>query len=88
MAVKEHNIEYKSNLWVSYSTATSALKVKSVRKHMGTRMGVVSYKFSHYYVRLEEGKPPVNYNQVAETYENRAKEYIEKLRNRSIFLSI
>ena len=55
---------------------------------MATRVGRVEYKFSNYYVRLEEGRPPANYKQEAETYEVRAKEHIEKLRNRSIFLSI
>ena len=55
---------------------------------MGTRMGEVHYKFSHYYVRLEEGKPPVDYKSKEETYEARAKAHIEKLRSRSIFLSI
>lgn len=88
LAVREHNIEYKSNLWVSYSTATNALKVKGMRKHMGTRMGIVNYKYSHYYVRLEEGKPPVDYKAKADTYEARAKAHIERLRNRSIYLSI
>ena len=62
--------------------------VKGVRKHKATQMGIVKYRYSHYYVRLEEGKPPANYHLLAETYEHRAKEYIEKLRKRSIFLSI
>ena len=62
--------------------------VKGVRRHKGGRMGLVKYRYSHYFVRLEEGKPPVNYHYMAETYEARAKEYIEKLRNRSIHLSI
>ena len=88
LAVKEHNIEFKSNLWISYSLASDALKVKGIRKHMGTRMGLITYKYSHYYVRLEEGKPPANYASEYDIYESRAKSYIEKLRKRSIFLSI
>jgi large subunit ribosomal protein L22 len=55
---------------------------------MGTRFGLVKYRYSHYFVRLEEGKPPADYATTAETYEIRAKEYIEKLRKRSIHLSI
>ena len=55
---------------------------------MGTRMGVINYKYSHYYVRLEEGKPPANFASEYDIYEERAKDYFEKLRNRSIFLSI
>ncbi len=64
------------------------MKVKGIRKHMGTRMGMVTYKYSHYYVRLEEGKPPVDYKSKEDTYEARAKAHIENLRNRSIYLSI
>ena len=55
---------------------------------MGTRMGQVTYKYSHYYVRLEEGKPPKDFKNNYETYEQRAKAHIEKLRSRSIYLSI
>jgi large subunit ribosomal protein L22 len=65
-----------------------APSVKGVRKHMGTRFGIIKYKYSHYFVRLEEGVPPKDYHLEAETYEARAKNYIEKLRKRSIFLSI
>ena len=64
-----------------------ALVVKGLRKHR-RHMGIVEFKYSHYFVRLEEGVPPKNYHLEAETYEARAKEYIEKLRKRSIFLSI
>ena len=75
--------------FVAYSTSSRALSVKGVRKHMGTRVGMVEYKYSHYYVRLEEGKPPADYNSLySETYEARAKEYIEQLRKREIYLSI
>jgi large subunit ribosomal protein L22 len=62
--------------------------VKGIRKHMGTRYGIVKYRYSHYFVRLEEGKPATDYATNTETYENRAREYIERLRNRKIHLSI
>ena len=87
LAIREHNIEFKSNLWVSYSTCTNAIRVKGVRKHMGTRMGIINYKYSHYYVRLEEGRAPANFASEFDIYESRAKQYIEKLRKRSVFLS-
>lgn len=64
------------------------MTVKGIRKHRGPRIGMVEYKYSNYYVRLEEGKPPANYRLESETYEARAKSYIEKLRQRSITLSI
>lgn len=55
---------------------------------MGTRMGLVTYKYSHYYVRLEEGRAPANFASEFDIYESRAKQYIENLRKRSVFLSI
>ncbi len=64
------------------------MRIKGVRKHRGGRMGVLDYMYSHYYVRLEEGKPPRDTRLDEETYEARAKEYIERLRKREIHLSI
>lgn len=64
------------------------MTIKGVRKHRGPRIGMVEYKYSNYYVRLEEGQPPANYHREPETYESRAKEYIEYMRNRSIHLSV
>lgn len=72
----------------AYSTAVDSFRVKGVRKHRAMRFGMVDYKYCTYYVRLEEGSPPPKYHLEAETYEARAKEYIENLRKRSIHLSI
>ena len=88
LAIKQHNIEYESNMWISYSTAIDCFKIKGVRKHRAFRFGIVEYKYSTYYVRLEEGQPPANYNLLSETYENRAKLYINKLREKQISLSL
>lgn len=65
-----------------------SFRIKGVRKHRAMRLGMVEYKYCTYYVRLEEGAPPPKYHLEAETYEARAKEYIENLRKRSIHLSI
>ncbi|CAF0823141.1 unnamed protein product [Brachionus calyciflorus] len=88
LALKQHNFEFKSNMWISYSTAVDSFSVKGVRKHRAMRLGVVEYKYCTYYVRLEEGSPPAKYELQSETYDARAKEYLEKLRKRSIHLSI
>lgn len=73
----------------AYSTTSRAMVIKGVRKHRGPRIGIVEYKYSNYYVRLEEGQPPSpNERYESETYQARAKEYIEKLRRRNIHLSI
>jgi len=61
LAVKEHCVEFGSNLWVSESFATKGLRMKGMRRHARMRMAVVKYDFMHYYVRLEEGRPPKDY---------------------------
>ncbi|EZA49368.1 hypothetical protein DMN91_009478 [Ooceraea biroi] len=61
MAVEEHNVEFKSNLWVAESFATKGIVIKGLRRHARGRKGVIHYRYCHYFVRLEEGPPPKNY---------------------------
>lgn len=61
LAVAEHNVEYKTNLWVAESFVGKGLVVKGFRRHARMRVGVVEYFHCHYFVRLEEGKPPEHY---------------------------
>lgn len=61
MAVKEHCVEFGTNLWVAESFATKAMRIQGVRRHGRGRMAAISYDYMHYYVRLEEGKPPKDY---------------------------
>lgn len=32
-----------------------------MRRHARVRFGIVEYRYCHYFVRLEEGKPPKEY---------------------------
>jgi len=61
LAVKEHNVEFRSNLWVAESFAHQAKIVKNMRRHARGRVGMISHRYMHYYVRLEEGSPPKDY---------------------------
>ena len=104
LAVEEHNVEFKSNLWVgeymnqsifeisvftyfyilnlliirlisrkqyyfmhliisctAESFSTKGIVIKGIRRHARARMGVVHYRYCHYFVRLEEGPPPKQY---------------------------
>lgn len=45
IAVKEHNIEFRSNLWVAECFVTKGDYVKSFRKHARGRMGIVEFRF-------------------------------------------
>ncbi|UJR37247.1 hypothetical protein I4U23_029956 [Adineta vaga] len=58
MAVKEHNIEYKSNLWVSQSYTKRALIIKGLRRRPKYSFTAIHYRYFHYMVRLEEGLAP------------------------------
>jgi len=58
LAVKEHNVEFRSNLWVAESFAGKAMVVKGLRRHARARFGIIHYKYMHYFVKLEEGPPP------------------------------
>ena len=41
MAVKDHCVEYRSNLWVAESFATKGMVMKGVRRHARMRMSMV-----------------------------------------------
>lgn len=86
IAVKEHNVEYKSNLWVSESFATKGLVFKGVRRHARMRMGLMRYFHCHYYVRLEEGPPPKYFyvENAPKTTKSMLAEWVDQMRNRRI----
>ena len=58
--------------------------VKGVRQHAKKRIGVLNYKYCHYYVRLEEGEPREVKRNNYESFEKRAEDYIKYLRSRQI----
>lgn len=61
MAVEQHNVEFRSNLWVAESFVTKGVVIQGMRRHARARMGKVEYFHCHYFVRLEEGTPPKHY---------------------------
>ncbi|KAI7686975.1 hypothetical protein SSS_00749 [Sarcoptes scabiei] len=90
IAVREHNFEFKSNMWIAESFCSKGLVLKGVRKHARMRFGEVRYFHCHYFVKLVEGSPPENYlpsqapNYETQTIEERLNQHIEKLRQRRI----
>ncbi|CAK9831844.1 39S ribosomal protein L22, mitochondrial [Anthophora retusa] len=89
MAVEEHNIEFKSNLWVAESFATKGIVIKGMRRHAKARMGIVHYRYTNYFVRLEEGKPPKNYYvKPLQAGEEMFKEWMESMHRRKIHNSL
>ncbi|CAK9815500.1 39S ribosomal protein L22, mitochondrial [Anthophora quadrimaculata] len=89
MAVEEHNIEFKSNLWVAESFATKGMVIKGMRRHAKARIGIVHYRYTNYYVRLEEGKPPKDfYAKPLQAGEEMFKDWMESMHRRKIHNSL
>ncbi|XP_046748350.1 39S ribosomal protein L22, mitochondrial [Diprion similis] len=89
MAVEQHNVEFKSNLWVAESFVGKGLVIKGLRRHARGRPGVIHYRYSHYYVRLEEGKPPENYYLPApKSKQEMLDDWLTQMRKRKITSSL
>lgn len=107
MAVRDHNVEFKSNLWVgkywlfilvskhnltidfefkftAESFVGKGVVIKGIRRHARLRMGRVEYKYCHYFVRLEEGKPPKDYYGKTVTPEQQLEKWLGEKRKRNI----
>ncbi|XP_047483383.1 39S ribosomal protein L22, mitochondrial-like [Penaeus chinensis] len=90
MAVRNHNVEFKSNLWVSESFVGKGLVIKGFRRHARRRFGHVKYKHCHYFVTLEEGEPPEHYYPHSRklTPQEMLEEWLESKRKRTIPMSL
>ncbi|CAF3016914.1 unnamed protein product [Rotaria socialis] len=91
MAVKEHNIEYKSNLWVSQSYIKQALIVKGLRRRPKYSFTAIHYRYFHYMIRLEEGPAPGKeglYGPQLPELNDRLNKRLEYLNNRKLLGTI
>ncbi|XP_046432996.1 39S ribosomal protein L22, mitochondrial isoform X2 [Neodiprion fabricii] len=89
MAVEQHNVEFKSNLWVAESFVGKGMVYKGLRRHAKGRPGMVHYRYCHYYVRLEEGKPPENYYLPApKSKQEMLDDWLTQMRQRKITSSL
>ncbi|XP_063852578.1 large ribosomal subunit protein uL22m-like isoform X2 [Scylla paramamosain] len=90
MAIRDHYVEYPSNLWVSESFVGRGLVYRGYRRHARRRFGKVEYKHCHYFVTLEEGDPPQQYYtyQAKLTPEEMLQEYLKELRKRNVPFAI
>ncbi|XP_017288231.1 39S ribosomal protein L22, mitochondrial [Kryptolebias marmoratus] len=85
MAVKNHNVEYKSNLYVAESFSGKGQYLKRIRYHGKGMFGIMDKVYCHYFVKLVEGAPPKTEER---TSFDQAKDYIQKLKNRTIIHSL
>jgi len=88
LAVNQHNIEFRSNLWVAESFVGRGQYLKGMRKHARGRYGIIEYRYCHYFVRLEEGPPPKHYYTPPLTPTEKLQEYMNELNNRHVVFSL
>jgi len=65
-----------------------AKTIKGLRKHARMRFGIIHYRYTHYFVRLREGRPPQHYYPPRPTGNEMLQEYLERLRKRRVFHSL
>ncbi|XP_016069160.1 PREDICTED: 39S ribosomal protein L22, mitochondrial isoform X5 [Miniopterus natalensis] len=82
MAVRDHNVEFRSNLYIAESTSGRGQYLKRIRYHGRGRFGIMEKVYCHYFVKLVEGPPPPL--EAPKTAVAHAKEYIQELQNRTI----
>ncbi|KAM6911255.1 large ribosomal subunit protein uL22m [Lycodopsis pacificus] len=85
MAVKNHHVEYKSNLYVAESFSGKGKYLKRIRYHGRGMFGIMDRVNCHYFVKLVEGSPPKTEEK---TSFDQAKEYVQSLKSRTIIHSL
>ncbi|XP_048344204.1 39S ribosomal protein L22, mitochondrial [Sphaerodactylus townsendi] len=82
MAVRKHNVEFKSNLYIARSFSGKGHYLKRIRYHGRGMFGIMDKVRCHYFVKLVEGPPPPP--EAPKTGFEQAKEYMQNLRSRTI----
>ncbi|XP_028668765.2 39S ribosomal protein L22, mitochondrial [Erpetoichthys calabaricus] len=85
IAVRNHNVEYKSNLYIAESFSGKGQYLKRIRYHGRGMFGIMDKVYCHYFVKLVEGVPP---KEIQKTGFDQAKEYVQSLRDRTIIHSL
>ena len=82
VALKQHNFEFKSDMYVGEANVGKGLVIKGVRKHAFFRLGEVRYFHCHIMVRLVEGPPPAYFYHAPLSNRKKLELYVEDLRRR------
>lgn len=84
IALKEHNFEFKSDMWIEDIRVGKGLVIKGLRKHARMRFGVVNYFYTHVNIKLTEGQPPQDFYVPKKDGNDRLKDFYDGLRVRRI----
>lgn len=85
-AVKLHDFEFKSDMWIEEAICGKGLVIKGLRKHARRRFGEIRYFYCHVMLKLTEGKPPKHYYRPERDGNDLLKKYYEDLRSRKVEL--
>lgn len=90
LAIKHHDVEFKSNLWVAESFPEKSYYLRGYRRHARANVQGIRLQHCHYFVRLEEGKPPKDYYYYrrSKTPQELLDEWVDELRKRKIISSL
>jgi len=88
LAVQTQNVEFRSNLWVAESFTGKGIVVKGIRRHARKHIGIIHYRHSNYFVRLEEGSPPKDYYPPEPDGPTLLQRWIQEQRNQRVVVSI
>lgn len=83
-AIKDHNFEFKSNMWVEDAKCVKGLVIKGVRRHARMRFGEVRYFYSHILIKLTEGEAPKHFYRPPRDGNDMLKHFYNDLRSRKI----
>ncbi|XP_033631432.1 39S ribosomal protein L22, mitochondrial-like [Asterias rubens] len=84
-AVKNHNVEFKSNLHIAQSFVGKGEYDHAMRVHAKGRFSILNLVYCHYFVVLKEGPPPTK---IETTGYDQAQHYIDALRKRTVIHSL
>ncbi|CAD7691172.1 unnamed protein product [Nyctereutes procyonoides] len=80
--VRDHNVEFRSNLYIAELTSGRGQYLKFIRYHGRGFFEIMEKVYGHYFVKLVEGPPPPRV--APRTAVTHAKEYIQELLTRTI----
>lgn len=83
-AVRDHNFEFKSKMWVDDVRIAKGLVIKGVRRHARMRYGQINYFYVHMCIKLTEGEPPVHFYRPKQNGNDLLRKYYKDLRSREI----
>jgi len=62
--------------------------IKGIRRHARGKMGIIQYRYTHYFLRLREGRPPKHYYPPRPTGNQMVEQHLEQLRERRIISAL